>query len=67
MYNKLISFQNKHAILYSLQFGFRHGYSTRLTMIFLVDKISKSLDDGEHVLGLYVDFAKTVDTAYHEI
>ena len=67
MYNRLISFVNKHKILYSLQFGFRHGYSTSLAMIYLVDKISQSLDNGDYVLGLYLDFTKAFDTVNHAI
>ena len=67
MYNRLISFVNKHDILYSLQFGFRHGYSTILAMIYLVDKISQSLDNGDYVLGLYLDFTKAFDIVNHAI
>ena len=67
MYNRLISFVNKHEILYSLQFGFRHGYSTSLAMIYLVYKISQCLDNGDYVLGLYLDFTKAFDTVNHAI
>ena len=67
MYNRLISFVNKHEVLYSLQFGFRHGYSTSLAMIYLVEKNSQSLDNGDYVLGLYLDFTKAFDTVNHAI
>ena len=67
MYNRLISFVNKHKLLYSYQFGFREKYSTSLAMIYLVDKISQSLDDGDYVLGLYLDFTKAFDTVNHQI
>ena len=67
MYNRLISFVNKHEISYSLQFGFRHGYSTSLAMIYLVDEISQSLDNGDYLLGLYLDFTKALDTANNAI
>ena len=36
-------------------------------MIYLVDKISQSLDDGDYVLGLYLDFTKAFDTVNHQI
>ena len=66
MYNRLISFVTKHKLLYSYQFGFREKYSTSLAMIYLVVKISQSLDDGDYVLGLYLDFTKAFDTVNHQ-
>ena len=67
MYNRLTSFVNKHKLLYSYQFGFRERYSTSLAMIYLVDRISQALDDGDYVLGLYLDFTKAFDTVNHQI
>ena len=67
MYNRLISFINKHNLLFNFQFGFREGHSTNLALIYLVDKISNSLDTGEYVLGLFLDFTKAFDTVNHDI
>ena len=67
MYNRLTSFVNKYKLLYSYQFGFRERYSTSLAMIYLVDRISQALDDGDYVLGLYLDFTKAFDTVNHQI
>ena len=67
MYNRLISFINKHNLLFNFQFGFREGHSTNLALIYLVDKISNSLDMGEYVLGLFLDFTKAFDTVNHDI
>ena len=67
MYNRLISFINKHKLLYNLQFGFRDEYSTNIAMIYLIDKISNLLDNGEYVLGLFLDFTKAFDTVNHKI
>ena len=36
-------------------------------MIYLVDKISNALQNGEYVLGLYLDFSKAFDTVNHKI
>lgn len=36
-------------------------------MIYLVDEISKSIDSGDCVLGLYLDFTKAFDTVNHDI
>ena len=67
MYIRLISFINKHNLLFNCHFGFREGHSTNLALIYLVNKISNSLDTGEYVLGLFLDFTKAFDTVNHDI
>ena len=67
MYNRVISFINKHNLLYLFQFGFRKGYGTNMAMIYLVDKISNAIENGDYVLGLFLDFTKAFDTVNHKI
>ena len=67
MYNRLLSFINKHKLLYSFQFGFRAGHSPELALFYLIDKISDALGRGEYVLGLFLDFSKAFDTVNHKI
>ena len=67
MYTRLLSFINTNKILYNYQFGFRKDHSPNLAMIFLVDKISKALENGEYVLGVFLDFSKAFDTVNHKI
>ena len=67
MYNRFLSFIQKHHILYLYQFGFRVDHSPNLAMLFLIDKLSTALDDGEYVLGLFLDFSKAFDTVNHDI
>ena len=67
MYTRLLSFISKYRLLYSNQFGFRRGHSPDLALICLVDKISNALENGEYVLGLFLDFSKALDTVNHNI
>ena len=67
MYNRLLSFLNKHNVIYDYQFGFRDKHSTYLALITLTDKISTALEEGKHVIGIFLDFSKAFDTVDHEI
>ena len=46
IYNHTIRFVTKHNILNKYQFGFRKDHSTHHTIITLVDKITKTLENG---------------------
>ena len=61
MYSRILTFINKHDILYRYQFGFRQHYSTNLALITLIDKITESLQKGECVLGVFLDFSGPVE------
>ena len=67
MYNRLIAFINKHNILYKYQFGFRQNHGTNTALICLMDRIIKSIDSGDIVLGIFLDFSKAFDTVNHKI
>ena len=43
MHNRLVEFANSHDIFYQLQFGFRINHSTVLLLIYLVNKLQRSL------------------------
>lgn len=66
-YNRLVSFLNQEDILYENQFGFRKSHSTQLALILLLDKITNALEDGNYVVGIFLDFSKAFDTVNHEI
>ena len=53
--------------MYKYQFGFRKGYSTNFAMITLIDKIPQALDEGNYVLGIFLDLSKAFDTVTHSI
>ena len=67
MYNRLISFLENNKILFKNQFGFRKQHSTYMALMILLDKIVKALENGEFVVGIYLDFSKAFDTVDHSI
>ena len=67
MYNRLILYINRHDLLYEYQFGFQKGKSAHMALITLIDKISEALDQGELVIGTFLDFSKAFDTVDHGI
>ena len=58
MFKRLYKFLEKFDILYDLQFGFRKGYSTKLALIDILEKIKESLDAGSLTFGIYVDLTR---------
>ena len=67
MYSRLITFINKHNILYPNQFGFRKKHSTSLALSLLVSKITESFEENKITLGVFLDFSKAFDTVDHTI
>ena len=53
MYDRLTQFLDKYNIVYHNQFGFKQYHSTQHALITLVDKITKSLDSGDIVIGVF--------------
>ena len=49
------------------QFGFRKSHSTYLALTVLMDKLIKSLENGNYVVGVFLDFSKAFDTVDHKI
>ena len=67
MYNRLLAFINHNNLLYKYQFGFRKGYSTNMALIVLMDKILNAIDNGEVVLGVFLDLSQAFSTINHDI
>ena len=67
MYKRLIAFVNANNLLYKFQFGFREKHSTYMPLIIILDKITEALDNGNYVIGIFLDFRKAFDTVNHKI
>ena len=67
MYNRLIKFLQKFSVLYEYQFGFRRKRSTHLALITLIDQLTQAIENGEYVIGVFLDFSKAFDTVDHKI
>ena len=67
MYNRLLSFLDIYKILFSYQFGFRKHHSTYMALMTLMDNLINCLDNGEYVIGIFLDFSKAFDTVDHSI
>ena len=67
MYSRLSEFLKSHELLYKHQFGFQKDHSAYMALMVLVDKLTKSLENGDHVVGVYLDFSKAFDTVNHRI
>ena len=60
IYNHIINFLTINCILYDKQFGFRKGHATNHAIITLVDKVTRALDTGKVVVGVYLDLRKAL-------
>ena len=67
MYNRLLNFLEEHKFFVNEQFGFRKSHSSYMALMTLMDKLIESLDKGEYIMGIFLDFSKAFDTVDHEI
>ena len=67
MYKRLYTFLNKNNIIYNLQFRFRQQNSTSHSLMNIIEKITKALDDENIGCRVFVDLKKAFDTVDHQI
>ena len=67
MYARVISFINKHKIIFKNQFGFQSKMCTEYAVNSLLNNITSSLENHETGICIFLDFAKAFDTVNHEI
>ena len=64
---RLLGFLKRQGSLLVSQYGFRRGHSTYMAILDMVENIRKAWEDGEHCLGVFIDFRKAFDTVDHSI
>ena len=64
---RVTSFLDKHSVISNNQFGFRRRHSCELPLVLATDYIRKALDEGHHVIGVFLDLQKAFDVVSHQI
>jgi len=67
MYNRLLSFLNKHNTLANVQHGFRENKSTDTASHAFIESVQEALDNHLHVVGIFLDLSKAYDVINHDI
>ena len=67
MYNRLLNYLTLNKILVENQLGFRHGHSTYMALLKLVNDITEELDKGNCSIGIFIDLSKAFDTVDHKL
>ncbi len=67
IHSRLTSFLDKNNVLYRKQFGFRKRHSTIHALNTAITQVANSLDKGDTVFGIFIDFSKAFDTIRHDI
>ena len=67
IYNRLISFFNKHDILHSSQHGFCTNHSTNSALAEVLDCVTLALNKKFLSLALFIDVSKAFDSLDHQL
>ena len=65
--NYIIEFMEENKMFDCNKFGFRKQHFTSHAIITLVEKVSRTLDTGKMVVGVFLDFKKAFDTVGHTL
>ena len=67
IYNRIYNYMTTNNLFYKKQFGFQKNCSTEHAILELVEQITKSFDNNNYMLGVFIDLSKAFDTVNHEI
>ena len=63
----LMAFLNKYKLIHECQSGFRHKHSCNTALVKLIDQWMSSIDKGDMVGTLFIDFRKAFDMVDHSL
>ena len=63
----LIGYLNKHKLIHECQSGFRQKHSCNTALVKLIDKWMASIDNGDIIGTLFIDFRKAFDMVDHSL
>ena len=66
-YDRLFEFLETYKILINSQFGFRKSHWTYMASMTLMDRLITSLENDEHVIGIFLGFSRAFATVDHAI
>ena len=67
VYNRLNEHLEHNSIINNSQFGFRKNSSPLHAIVSTTEYIIKNLDEGKHVVGVFLDLRKAFDVIDHKI
>ena len=67
MMNSLSNYLNSKSIIHPSQFGFQKSKNTHLALKNFSNFLYRNLDNGNHVLSIFIDYSKAFDTVSHSI
>lgn len=67
VHEQLLKYPEQNKILSKNQLGSRKKHSTEVAILYLVDEISKQIDNGTVVGALYIDLSSAFDTLRHAV
>ena len=67
MYSRMLEYLETYKILINNQFGFRKYHSSYMALMVFMNESTTSLENGESVIGVFLEFSKAFDTADHKI
>ena len=67
MFTYVIEFLEETTFFMNTNLAFEKNHSTSHAIITLVDRVTKALDTGKYVVGVFLDLKKAFDTIDHTI
>lgn len=64
---RLVNYLESKSLISANQFGFRSNRSTETAILNFVAEIYKCLDQGDNVVGIFLDLSKAFDSLNHDI